>query len=349
MGPSDSPENDTPDSNTLLSQILVVLKRIDTHLEVQEGRIADLDSKVTAFTRSGSSADVTTKRVQETTTERHGRINTSLSLERPRTSSLPQITPSSRRRDLLSQTTRNLSIASGPARSSLSRSLTEDVNNNEPVTRSPSSLTNAQKVDSLRNAVPESPKERINSIQKFGPGSRTPTWGSHSPPPTTADADHGDHAIENHDPESYEKYPPPQSWIVTRSQGRVLDVKYGPEEAQGLWAGYIGDSWTIPPDGRIEMTFQQHILERLEKDQVVSLLETLKAVSSKLEYSNPKDLTKRGSFKVTDYEFDPKFEESVAEYRADIPTGQFRKHRVKGIMRRTSFGSTQSAPWKRVM
>jgi hypothetical protein len=349
MGPSDSPESNSADNNTLLSQILVVLKRIDAHLEVQESRIADLDSKITAVSGSGSSADVTTKTTHETTTERRDRINTSLSLERPRTSSLPQITPSSRRRDLLSQTPRNLSIASGPARSSLSRSLTEDVNSNEPVTRSPSSLYNAQKADSLRNAVPESPIGRVNSIQKFGPGSRTPTWGSHTPPPTTADVDHGEHAIENHDPGSYEKYPPPQSWIVTRSQGKALDVKYGSAEAQELWTDYIGDSWTIPPDGRIEMTFQQHILERLEKAQVVSLLETLKAVSSKLEYSNSKDLTKRGSFKVTDYEFDPTFEESVAEYRADIPTGQFRKHRVKGVMRRTSFGSTQSAPWKRVM
>jgi hypothetical protein len=97
------------------------------------------------------------------------------------------------------------------------------------------------------------------------------------------------------------------------------------------------------------MIFQQHILERVGKDHIVSVLETLQAVSSKLEYSNSKDLTKRGSFKVTDFDFDPAFEESVAEYRADIPTGQFRKNRVKGVMRRTSLGSTQSAPWKRVM
>jgi hypothetical protein len=158
--------------------------------------------------------------------------------------------------------------------------------------------------------------------------------------------DRGGHAIENHDLESYEKYPPPQSWIVTRSQGKALDVKDASAEAQRLWTDYVGDSWTIPPDGRIEMTFQQHILERLEKDKVISLLENLKAVESKL---NPDNASERGSFKVTDYEFDPTFEESVAEYRADVWTGPVKKHPVKGERRRTGLGSTQSAPWKRVM
>jgi hypothetical protein len=349
MGTPDSPESDTSDSRTLLSKILVVLERIDLNLKAQENRIADLDSKITAFSRSGSSTDIIPKRVPETTTRPIDRINISVPLERPRTSSLPQPTPSSRRRDLLSQTTRNSSIASGPPRSSLSRSLTDDVNNNEPATRSPSNLTNAQRADSIRNAVPDSPKGRVDSIQKLGPGSRTPTWGSHTPPPTTADVDRGGYAIESHDLESYEKYPPPQSWIVTRSQGTALEVKYGSEEAQNLWTGYVGDSWTIPPDGRIEMTFQQHILERLTKDKVLSLLKNLKAVSSKLEYSNPNDKYKRGSFKVTDYEFDPTFKESIAEYRADVRTGPFRQDRVEGVRRRTGLGSMQSAPWKRVM
>jgi hypothetical protein len=42
-----------PQSNTdLLSQILVFLQRIDSHLEVQEERIRRLDSKITGYSNS---------------------------------------------------------------------------------------------------------------------------------------------------------------------------------------------------------------------------------------------------------------------------------------------------------
>jgi len=153
---------------------------------------------------------------------------------------------------------------------------------------------------------------------------------------------------ESHDLTSYAKFPPPQSW-VTRTQGTALEVKYNSLVAQTLWRTYVGDSWTIPPDGRIEMTFQQHILERLDETEALLLLQTLQHVSSKLEYTGTSNPNKRGSFKVKDYEFDPDYELSVAEYRADIPIGQVRRHRVRHRMRSNSIDAAQSAPWKRIM
>jgi hypothetical protein len=99
------------------------------------------------------------------------------------------------------------------------------------------------------------------------------------------------------------------------------------------------------------MTFQQHILERLDETQVVLLLETLRDVSTQLEYRRPGDLKKRGSFKVTDYEFDPNFEESVAEYRVDIPSGRFLDpdRRIKQAATSPSSEDAKTAPWKRIM
>jgi hypothetical protein len=213
-------------------------------------------------------------------------------------------------------------------------------------------MMSGQKQININDPVSESPVSGVDLISKIPTVSRTPTWGSQLAPPTTAETNgrnNSDHDTEDHGFITYSRYPAPQNWIITRSQGRVLEVKYGTEEAKELWKHYVGDSWTIPPDGRIEMTFQQHILERLERAQVVPLLETLRDVSNRLEYNKDSDITKRGSFKVTDYDFDPNFEESVAEYRSEIPTGQFRKYRVEGATRKNSLDSTHSAPWKRIM
>jgi hypothetical protein len=84
---------------------------------------------------------------------------------------------------------------------------------------------------------------------------------------------------------------------------------------------------------------------------VVLLLKTLREVSTQLEYRRPGDLKKRGSFKVIDYEFDPNFEESVAEYRADIPSGKFTDpdRRIKQGAKKPSNEDVKTAPWKRIM
>jgi len=131
--------------------------------------------------------------------------------------------------------------------------------------------------------------------------------------------------------------------------GRTLHVRYGSLEAQTLWTSYVGDSWTIPPDARIEMIFQQHLLERLDKDKAIHLLQSLKDVSDRLEYRSPFDYAKRGSFRVTDFDFDPSFGESAAEYRAEVLTGTYKKHPLKSLPRRRSSFPTKTVPWKRIM
>lgn len=164
----------------------------------------------------------------------------------------------------------------------------------------------------------------------------------------------------------YSKFPPPESWTITRSLGNALEVKYATEEAQQLWNNTIGNLWTIPPDGRIELTFQQHILERLEKDEAIPLLEGLRQVLEKLEYGNAGGTVKRGSFRVTDYDFDLDFKSSVAEYGGDISVGKFmepfedspyRRQLRSDIKERSRYRQStvkwldeiKIAPWKRIM
>ena len=74
-------------------------------------------------------------------------------------------------------------------------------------------------------------------------------------------------------------------------------------------------------------------------------------MSDALEYQHPSDAAKRGSFRVTDFGFDPAFEESVAEYRAEVLTAKYREHPVPNGMggKRPPVGKAQTAPWKRMM
>lgn len=147
---------------------------------------------------------------------------------------------------------------------------------------------------------------------------------------------------------SYAQYPPPQEWISTNISGRILDIQYGlAEGADSIWNKYVGDSWTIPPDGRVELSFQRHILERLDMDQAVKLLELLSDITNKLEYWHPDDRSKRGSFRVSDFDIDPNFEESGIDYRAEFFTGMY-KSRPVGCPR-TDPISSSTACWKRMM
>lgn len=343
MGSSENADKDIPGSNALLSEILSVLKRIDSHLELQEKRIADLDSKFTAFT-----GDV----VHQPLTARSGN-DVQLSIPSvpggARRGSLPPLNSPLRRRDLSVLTsTRHDSIDSRYAPSSVRSFPIEDGHEQGNLfKRGP--FRAPVRMDTGRKLFSESPKARNNSFVKFSSPSRSGTWNSLTPPPSATLDDYDEEITESHDLSSYAKFPPPQQWIVTRTKGTPLEVKYGLQDAQDLWRSDLGDSWKIPPDGRIEMTFQQHILERLDEAQAKLLLETLRDVSLRLEYRGASDMNKRGSFKVKDYDFDPDYEVSVAEYRADVPIGQVRKHRVKDGARRSSMDTAQSAPWKRIM
>jgi hypothetical protein len=98
--------------------------------------------------------------------------------------------------------------------------------------------------------------------------------------------------------------------------------------------------------------FSRHVSKFHTNATLVLLLEILRGVSSQLEYTglSVSDPNKRGSLKVKDISFDPEYEESVADYRAEMPIGPLRKHRLKDrISRRSSFDPPQSAPWKRIM
>lgn len=327
MGEND--ENAATGSNALLAEILGVLKRIDGHLEAQESRIGLLDAKVTALastTNHIDNPDIADRRA-------------SLGPVRKK-SDPPNISPP-RPRDLRLQiANRADSVGSRGPRGSVA----SQESRSWPGTHA-WSPSGPKSVKSSRTTPRGSASNAITSSPKVATISRTGTWHSIPPPPTTAESEH----IEVDDDPAYSKFPPPEEWITTRSLGRVLDVKYGSAEAKTLWTRYLGDSWTIPPDGRIEMTFQQHLLERLDKDKVIHLLQTLRDVSNRLEYQHAFDSAKRGSFRVTDIGFDPGFEDSVAEYRAEVLTAKYREYPVSNRGKRAAVNKVQTAPWKRMM
>ena len=343
MSKAEGAESRGSGSDALLLEILGVLKRIDGHLESQGELIQELDAKVTRF---APNEDTRKRPVPNARSKIENRINTLVS-STPRKDS--SASPSTKRHQInLQANARNDSLASRASHDSPRHSLaTGTFEQGAQFRKFRRDSTNT--VENSSNRKASSPDIFTISGPKIAPLSRSETWSSQLAPPTADEIESVKVDTESAGPATYSKYPPPQKWIVTRSQ-TPLDVKYDSKEARHLWTAYVGDSWTIPPDGRIEMTFQQHILERLDKDQVTSLLETLQDVSCKLEYQNAGDLTKRGSFRVTDYGFDPNFEESVAEYRADVLTGQYKKHPIKfnkGF--KPQRPETESAPWKRVM
>ncbi len=87
------------------------------------------------------------------------------------------------------------------------------------------------------------------------------------------------------------------------------------------------------------MSFQEHLLGRLDKDKVVDVLQTLSDVSNRLEYHHPSDYAKRGSFRVTDFGFDPGYKESVAEYRAQVLTGKYMNHPIPNPREQSDFST----------
>lgn len=341
---SNTTDKDIPGSSALLSEILSVLKKIDLHLEKQGTRINDLESKVTAICEVNS--PVSSPAILR---EREPIQHTSLISERAKKGVFPLSTSFNRHGLAALSSNRNDGIDSRHATDSDPMATTHDAHTTNDFTRRGPLRSALVQTDSSRVVFAESPKAHKVPIIKFGPQSRSGTWNSFSPPPSSLWPESDEEIIESHDLTSYTKYPAPEHWTITRTNGRALEVKFGSQEAQSLWRRYVRDSWTIPPDGRIEMTFQQHILERLNETQAILLLKTLQGVSSKLEYRGLSDTDKRGSFRVKDYGFDPDYEVSVAEYRAEIPIGQFRRHLLPTGTRKNSLDKFETAPWKRVM
>jgi hypothetical protein len=98
----------------------------------------------------------------------------------------------------------------------------------------------------------------------------------------------------------------------------------------------------------VELSFQKHLLERLDKDQAVNLLKLLAETTNKLEYQNPNDRAKRGSFRVSDFDIDPNYEESGMDYRSEFFTGIY-KSRLISSPRADRLTPSATACWKRMM
>lgn len=314
-----------PESSALLVDILNVLKNIDKRLEAQEEHIRILNAKVDSVP---SDKRRRTSSVENIYLEGPGlrnrpfaeeyRISLSSSLSR-------------RSQDLILNTPyRKSSVESrdprdpAPAASSERQALRSWLHTRKPARYKPSQLSSSPGAWDP-GTVQGQPAQLISS--NFA--RRSGIW---------ADG-----------PSSYIDHLPPQDWVTTRNLGKELEIKCNDESARELWTSYVGDSWTIPPDGRIEMTFQRHILERLEKEKALRLLEALKEVSNRLEYQPLGDVSKKGSFRVTDFQFDPDYVESVAEYRAEIVTGKYREHPISSTAKVVQPVSVHSAAWKRMM
>lgn len=347
MGTHQEPDIQISGNDSLLSEILGVLKRIDGHLQVQQDRIDELDTKIARVTASAEGGASLVRKAQDSN-DHSLKTATSLRPFKERRVSTFPTSPSTRRKGLGLRTTRR----NGSGQSAYSGISLDHSGDDEWQQGALAGQFNKQ--GSIRERAPAkskdpySPNETSNSVPEAGFVSRRGTLSSLLPPPM-AQSENSDHDRHNDDLEWYTKFEPPESWIVTRTQGRRLEVKHGSEKAKSLWKEFVGDSCTVPPDGRVEMTFQQHILERLDEPQVRLLLKNLQDVSDRLEYWRPGDYKKRGSFKITDYYFDPHFEVSVAEYRADIPIGKFRDGPIQKAESKKSFEGVKTAPWKRIM
>ena len=205
------------------------------------------------------------------------------------------------------------------------------------------------RLDSAHGGHDENGESAMHRSQSLGRGIfKQKLWDTPSLPPLDLDQIRTSSDMTIDYSTSYAHYPPPQAWISTKISGRLLDIQYGLPEAEKLWNSYVGDSWTIPPDGRVELSFQKHLLERLDKDQAVNLLKLLAEVTNKLEYQDPNDRAKRGSFRVSDFDILPNYEESGMDYRSEFFTGMY-KSRAISSPRTDRLAPSSTACWKRMM
>lgn len=296
-------------TNALLTDILDVLKRIDGRLQTQDSRIESLEKIALRGLHGAASSS------ESTSIFTHDKASHT---------NLPRVSSRSWLRSRAS--------------------MWEDDENQT----SPSKVKCSSRNKSIDNETMDSSRGKLHSISKSVGLSRSGTWETVPPPSMESEQEIFSSDTKKDSTNSYAKYPPPWRWISTKNLGRHLDVQYGLPEAEALWNIFVGDSWTIPPDSRVELSFQQHLLERLNKDQAVRLLELLAEVFNKLEYQDPKDRAKRGSFKVSDFDIDPNYRESGVDYCAEFSTGIYKAQPLPHP--RPAHAVTYStAPWKRIM
>jgi hypothetical protein len=296
----------TTGTNALLTEILAVLKKIDGQMQIQDSRIASLEKTADPERRLG------------------GMLNESHSfITKGRVQDL--YAPEASHRDQPHTLASTSEDHESRARQTVRESLSSEGNSND--------------TEAMANT-----RGRMQSLDSAFSFARVRTFDTI--PPLTEKLDQGgtssDTKKENND--HYTKYPPPPRWISTRELGTHHGIGYGLPEAGALWDKFVGDSWKIPPDGRVELSFQQHLLERLKELQALKWLTVLAEIFSELECW--KNRAKRGSFEVSDFDIDPSYEESGADYRAVIGAKPY-KERLLSHPRPAVSSST--APWKRIM
>lgn len=295
----------TASTNALLTEILTVLKKIDGRMQIQDSRIACLEK----------TADPERRRA--------GILSRShSSITRGRVQDL--YAPEASHRDQLYTLDSALEGHESLARQTKPEGLSSEGNSNS---------TEAMANTRGRMQSPDS----VSSLARVG------TFDT-IPPLTKPDQTGTSSDTKNENNDHYTKYPPPPRWISTRGLGTHHGIEYGLPEARALWDKYVGDSWKIPPDGRVELSFQQHLLERLKELQALKWLTVVAEIFSELEYQ--KNRAKRGSFVISDFDIDSSFEVSGADYRAAIGAEPYKEGPLSHP-RPVVLSST--APWKRIM
>lgn len=314
-------DNDSRDTNALLAEILEVLRRMDGRLKVQDERIGLLETTVATVKQDGAIlGKIATN------------ISSQLSAEAYSPTAVKQLVP---RLNAVARLGLGKSDGLHGRRSS---AWTDHQD-----------IINQLRRESAHGHQDENGENIMQRSNSLGRGIfKQKMWDTLSLPSMNLDQEgtSGHVALDNS--ASYAEYPPPPGWMSTRVSGKLLGIKYGLPEAEELWNGYVGDSWTIPPDGRVEMSFQRHLLERLDKDHAESLLKLLTEVTNRLEYQNSNDRAKRGSFRVSDFDFDPNYEESGMDYRSEFFTGMYKEGWLSSP-RMDRPDSSSTACWKRMM
>jgi hypothetical protein len=292
-------------TNALLTDILTVLKKIDGRMQIQDSRIASLEK----------TADPERRRARILS-----RSHSFITMGRVQDPYAPEAS----HRDELYTLASTLEGHESLARQTERESLLSEGNSN-----STEAMANTRdRMQSLDSAFSLA---RVGTFDTIPPLTEKPDQAGTSSETKKENNDH------------YTKYPPPPRWIST-NLGTHHGIEYALPKARALWDKFVGDSWKIPPDGRVELSFQQHLLERLKELQALKWLTVLAEIFSELECW--KNRAKRGSFEVSDFDIDPSYEESGADYRAVIGAKPY-KERLLSHPRPAVPSST--APWKRIM
>ena len=133
-----------------------------------------------------------------------------------------------------------------------------------------------------------------------------------------------------------------------------------PSQREELWTRYLGDAWRLPPDERVHLAFQQHIIERVAPGSVESRLEGQLEWSARMGQGNfvVRDFDYRGN--RVDYQLPTEIQDSpsnVSTLEEDVMFGgpgtyQFNVRYDESVIAQTGVWKQRrlmNAPWRRLM